>query len=340
MSMARSGFLRIAMLCAILAFGVVVLGAYVRLSAAGLGCPDWPGCYGHVLVPESLQAIAKADAAYAQRPVEAARAWKEMLHRYFAGMLAALILLLTVMAWRRRREPRQPLVLPSLLLLMVVFQALLGMWTVTLLLFPPVVMAHLLGGFTTFALLVLLVLQSGGYLRAGEDATTALRWLAAAALLVLVVQIALGGWVSSNYAAIACPDFPTCQGRWWPPMDFAGALSWHGVGPDYQGGILTDQARTAMHVSHRIGAVVTLITLLTTSLACLLKGRKRILKIVGGLVGLLVIAQVLVGISMVHLAMPLLLADIHNAVAALLLATTVALNWAVWTRRQPAGVRE
>ena len=159
-------------------------------------------------------------------------------------------------------------------------------------------------------------------------------------MLFRSVQIALGGWVSSNYAAIACPDFPTCQGRWWPPMDFAGALSWHGVGPDYQGGILNDQARTAMHVSHRIGAVVTLITLLTTSLACLLKGRQRVLKIVGGLVGLLVIAQVLVGISMVHLAMPLLLADIHNAVAALLLATTVALNWAVWTRRQPAGVRE
>ncbi|HEV2320881.1 MAG TPA: COX15/CtaA family protein, partial [Gammaproteobacteria bacterium] len=147
--MQKKHFLTIAILAAALAFGVVMLGAYVRLSQAGLGCPDWPGCYGHVSVPTAAQAAA-ADAA---RPLEAARAWKEMIHRYFAGTLATLILVLAVMAWLRRKEPGQPLLLPTLLLGLVVFQALLGMWTVTLLLFPPVVMGHLLGGFATFAVL-------------------------------------------------------------------------------------------------------------------------------------------------------------------------------------------
>src|SRR5579871_258443 len=213
-------FLFIAMAAALLAFGVVMLGAYVRLSQAGLGCPDWPGCYGHVSVPSAAQAAV----VNAAKPLEAARAWKEMVHRYFAGTLATLILVLTVLAWWRRKEPGQPLVLPTLLLGLVIFQALLGMWTVTLLLFPPVVMGHLLGGFATFALLVLLVLQSGAYLREGRAAKLTLRRLAALGLLALVVQIALGGWTSSNYAAIACPAFPACGNP--VNLDFATGFSW------------------------------------------------------------------------------------------------------------------
>src|SRR5215469_4369524 len=222
--MRKNLFFYMAVAAMALAFGVVMLGAYVRLSQAGLGCPDWPGCYGHVTVPTAEQA-AVADAA---RPLEAARAWKEMVHRYFAGTLATLILVLAVMAWMRRREPGQPLLLPTLLLGLVAFQALLGMWTVTLLLFPPVVMGHLLGGFATFALLVLLVMQTGGFFRLGAAATPAMRTLAALGLAVLICQVALGGWVSSNYAAIACPGFPGCGNP--VAMDLAAGLELLGAG--------------------------------------------------------------------------------------------------------------
>ncbi len=327
--MQKKYFLYIAIIAAVLAFGVVMLGAYVRLSQAGLGCPDWPGCYGHVTVPTAAQAAA-ADAA---KPLEAARAWKEMIHRYFAGSLATLILVLAVIAWMQRKESGQPLLLPTLLLGLVVFQALLGMWTVTLLLFPPVVMGHLLGGMATFVLLVLLVLQTGGFLKEAGAATDAMRRFAALGLAVLICQVALGGWVSSNYAAIACPDFPTCQGSFWPPMDFAAGFSWHGLGIDYQGGILTNAARVAIHVVHRLGAFTTFLVLGGAALLCLLKGGSRHLKLVGGLVLGLLLLQIALGVSLVEFGWPLPLADLHNGTAALLLGATVALNWAVWSGR-------
>ena len=324
--MSKKTFLYAAMLAAVLAFGVVMLGAYVRLSQAGLGCPDWPGCYGHVAVPTDTEVNS---ALLAARPLEPARAWKEMIHRYFAGSLATLILVLAVMAWIRRKKSDQPLLLPTLLLGLVIFQALLGMWTVTLLLFPPVVMGHLLGGLATFALLVLLVLQSGGFLRHGATATMWMRRLAALGLAVLICQIALGGWVSSNYAAIACPDFPTCQGAWWPAMDMQGGFSWHGLGPDYQGGILDNPARVAIHVVHRLGALTTFIVLGGTALFFLLKGGNRALKGVGLAVLVLLCLQIALGISLVKFGWPLALADLHNGVAALLLGSVVSLNWAV-----------
>ncbi len=325
--MSKKYFLYISIAAAVLAFGVVMLGAYVRLSQAGLGCPDWPGCYGHMSVPSVAQA-AVVDAA---RPLESARAWKEMVHRYFAGTLATLILVLTVLAWWRRKEPGQPLVLPTLLLGLVIFQALLGMWTVTLLLFPPVVMGHLLGGFATFALLVLLVLQSGAYLREGRAAELTLRRLAALGLLALVVQIALGGWTSSNYAAIACPAFPACGNP--TTLDFAAGFSWQGLGPDYQGGILTDAARAAIQVAHRCGALAVFLLLGAASLMTWLKAKSRPLRALGALVGLLLLAQIGLGISLVEFGWPLAVADLHNGVAALLLGATVALNWAVWAGR-------
>ena len=326
----RKAFLSIAIAATVLAFGVVMLGAYVRLSQAGLGCPDWPGCYGHVSVP--TEATAKAE-LLASRPLEPARAWKEMIHRYFVGGLGTLILVLAVWAWLKRKEPGQPVILPLLLLNLVVFQALLGMWTVTLLLFPPVVTAHLLGGLATFTLLLLLVLQSGGYLRLGGEATRGLRALAALGLAALVCQITLGGWVSSNYAAITCPDFPTCRGSFWPPMDFAAGFSWHGLGPDYQGGILADPARVAIHVAHRLGALTVFLALGGASLWTMLKGGNPALKRLGALVGILLLAQIGLGISLVEFGWPLPLADLHNGVAALLLGATATLNWAVWAGR-------
>ncbi len=255
-----------------------------------------------------------------------------MIHRYFAGSLATLILVLAVMAWMRRKEPDQPLLLPTLLLGLVIFQALLGMWTVTLLLFPPVVMGHLLGGLATFTLLVLLVLQSGGFLRQGAAATPRMRKLAAFGLTVLFCQIALGGWVSSNYAAIACPDFPTCQGSWWPAMDMANAFSWHGLGPDYQGGILDSAARVAIHVVHRLGALCTFLVLGGAALLVyLMKGGNRALKSIGAVVLVLLLLQIGLGISLVEFGWPLPLADLHNGTAALLLAAAATLNWSVWS---------
>lgn len=322
--MQKKHFLYVAMAAMLLAFGVVMLGAYVRLSQAGLGCPDWPGCYGHVAVPTESEVNSTLLAA---RPLEPARAWKEMIHRYFVGGLSTLIFALAVIAVWRRREVDQPKLLPGLLVVLLVLQALLGMWTVTLLLFPPVVTAHLLGGLATFSLLVLLVLQSGAYLRLGAAATPRMRLFAAIGLLVLVCQITLGGWVSSNYAAIACPDFPTCQGSLWPPMDFASGFSWHGLGPDYQGGILDNPARMAIHMAHRLGALITFLVLGGTALWIAL--RSAALRPVAVTVGVLLVLQVGLGISLVEFGWPLALADLHNGVAALLLASVVALNWAV-----------
>jgi cytochrome c oxidase assembly protein subunit 15 len=327
----RKYFLYISIAAAALAFGVVMLGAYVRLSQAGLGCPDWPGCYGHVTVPSSNEV---SSTMLADRPLVAARAWKEMIHRYFVGGLSTLIFVLAVLAVWWRREADQPKLLPGLLVVLLVAQALLGMWTVTLLLFPPVVTAHLLGGLATFSLLVLLVLQSGAYLKHRDEASSALRLAAALSLLVLMCQIALGGWVSSNYAAIACPDFPTCQGSLWPQaMDFVSGFSWHGLGPDYQGGILENSARMAIHMTHRLGGLITFLVVGGTSLALMLKARHPALRRLGAVVGALLLLQIGLGISLVEFGWPLALADLHNGGAALLLGSVVTLNWSVWARR-------
>jgi cytochrome c oxidase assembly protein subunit 15 len=323
----RKVFLYIAIAAAVLAFGVVMLGAYVRLSQAGLGCPDWPGCYGHLAVPSSTEVNSSLLAA---RPLEPARAWKEMIHRYFVGGLSTLIFALAVLAFWRRKEMDQAKLLPALLVVLLVLQALLGMWTVTLLLFPPVVTAHLLGGLATFSLLVLLVLQSGGCLKLGAGATDGMRRLAALSLAVLICQIALGGWVSSNYAAIACPDFPTCQGSLWPPaMDFASGFSWHGLGADYQGGILANPARMAIHMTHRLGALITFLVLGFTCFDTALRARDRRLRLLAGMAGALLLTQIALGISLVEFGWPLAIADLHNGVAALLLSSVVTLNWAV-----------
>ncbi|MEE4375935.1 MAG: COX15/CtaA family protein [Candidatus Competibacteraceae bacterium] len=331
--MTKTTFQRIALIATILALCVVVLGAYVRLSDAGLGCPDWPGCYGHVGVPESEQHVEKANSAFPERPVEVDKAWKEMIHRYFAGLLGLLILALAVMAWKRRHESDQPLVLPLFLLGLVIFQALLGMWTVTLLLKPVVVMAHLMGGLTTLALLWWLVLRQSRPPSVTVD-TRGLKIWALLGLLLVVCQAALGGWTSTNYAALACPDFPTCQTYWWPPMDFKEAfVLWRGLGVSYEGGVLDNDARVTIHMVHRLGAMVVLCFVGWLIWKLINIAEQPVLRLTSIAIALLLALQISLGIANVVMTLPLPIAVAHNAGAALLILALVTLNHIVNPRK-------
>ncbi|HBP6458717.1 TPA: heme A synthase [Pseudomonas aeruginosa] len=327
----KPGF-TVAVLATLLAAVVVLLGAYTRLTHAGLGCPDWPGCYGFVHVPLSEAQLAHAELHFPDAPVEAQKGWNEMIHRYFAGALGLLILGLALHALVRRGRDGQPLKLPLLLLAVVIAQAAFGMWTVTLKLWPQVVTAHLLGGFTTLALLFLLALRLSGRLEPRRY-PAATRGLAGLALLLVIGQITLGGWVSSNYAAVACIDLPTCHGEWWPRMDFANGfhLTQH-IGPNYLGGQLDSDARTAIHMTHRIGALcVTLVLLL---LAWRLQRSGLVWPTALMLLGLSL--QIGLGISNVLLHLPLPVAVAHNGGGALLLLSLVLVNYRL---RAPASVR-
>ncbi len=354
-------FRNLAVAALVLCSCVVVLGAYVRLSDAGLGCPDWPGCYGHVGVPSAADDVARAEQRFPQRPVEAPKAWKEMAHRYLASTLGLLILMLAIASRFVAAAPKR---LPWVLTGLVVFQGVLGMWTVTWQLKPLVVTAHLLGGMTTLALLLWLWLsvrrrpahQDQGPLREfrserhialamareSSDATAAdaavaprgLRLFAAIGLLLLVCQIFLGGWTSTNYAALACPDLPTCHGSWWPETDIPTAYTlWHGLGINYEYGILDARARVTIHLFHRVGAVVVTAALLLLGLWLWRAQRALLWRRLGvavlGALGL----QVLIGLGIVKLQLPLALATAHNAGAALLLMVMVTLNYHAWAER-------
>jgi cytochrome c oxidase assembly protein subunit 15 len=319
-------------LCSVvLTFLVIVVGAYVRLEDAGLGCPDWPGCYGQLLgVPDEVHELARAEQAFPGKSVDAGRAWKEMFHRYLAGMLGLLIAAIAVIAWRRRAAIGHPPWLASALVLLVAFQATLGMWTVTMLLQPAIVTLHLLGGMAIFALLLWLALWEINPPAAPAAAARALRPWAVAGIAVLVAQIALGGWVSTNYAALACTEFPTCHGEWLPAMDFGHAYHvLRDLGVTATGAPLSHEALTAIHWSHRLGAVVTLVCVGFLALWALCIPR---LRTVGAALLVLLLAQAGLGIANVLLRLPLVLAAAHNAGAALLLAALVMLNFTVFRR--------
>ena len=327
-------FRRLCLLATLVALCVIVMGAWVRLSHAGLGCPDWPGCYGHLTVEDAVENAAHANAAFPERPLEPEKALKEMIHRYFASGLGLLILAIAVLAWLNRRDPAQPMRLPGLLVALVVFQGLLGMWTVTLLVKPLIVTAHLVGGLTTMSLAWWLALGTGR--TAGPPAEPGLRRLAVAGLVVLALQIMLGGWVSTNYAALACPDFPTCQRSFWPDMDFRDAfILWRGLGIDYEGGVLDHPARVAIHFVHRIGAVVTALVLGLLAFRALRAGQSRAVRLAGGALAALLCVQWTIGPVMVLKALPLPLATAHNGVAALLVLAVVALLRFLWTPQSP-----
>jgi cytochrome c oxidase assembly protein subunit 15 len=326
----NAGLHRLAYLAAIVAFAVIVLGAFVRLSDAGLGCPDWPGCYGQLTWPQVPEEIQQANQAFPDRPVESAKAWKEMVHRYLAGALVLLVIAINALAWKNGAAGRLR-ALAGALLLLILFQAALGMWTVTLKLLPVVVMGHLLGGLATFSLLLWLTWSSRPAKLPASAALARLRPMILAGLAILVVQIALGGWTSANYADLACPDFPTCQGQWWPETDFAdGFVLWREIGVDYEGGILDLRSRVAIHLAHRIGAMVTFLFLGTLSLRLLRRPETRR---EGGILGLLLLAQVVLGIQNVVLQLPLVNAVAHNGFGALLLASML------WLAHRTAAVQ-
>ena len=321
----------------LLCFGVVVLGAYVRLTAAGLGCPDWPGCYGH-LTPAAASADA-AQAVYPGRPLDSGKAWREMIHRYAAGTLTLVIIAITGLAVTARAKRLVNVKLAVALFATVLVQAILGMLTVTWQLKPLVVTLHLLFGLTTLGILWWLKLSlpvtswsatalgsAAHSLRGGAFSVESAQRLAMVGLAALIVQIALGGWTSSNYAAIACPDFPTCQGAWAPHADFRSAfVLWRGLNIDYEGGVLANPARIAIQLTHRLGAIVAAAALTAAALYSLrrrgLSGmRLRAWAVLGALA-----LQLTIGIAMVVRGFPLWLATAHTAGAALLLLATLAL---------------
>lgn len=380
-------FTRLALWGTVLTLVVVVLGAFVRLSHAGLGCPDWPVCYGHLAWPTAEEHVLRANEAFPERPVEVDKAWKEQVHRFFAAALGMVVFVLALLPnlGNRRRLGLMigaaaaaaagiftyvagwttlasvlsvlSIALPLYgmatwkdnwrarftagLLALIIFQAMLGMWTVTLLVKPIIVTAHLLGGFATFILMWLLWLRDRGRLKAVSetDRFASLRRFSLVAIAVVVLQIFLGGWTSTNYAALACPDFPTCQTRWLPPMDFSeGFKLWRGLGVDYEGGVLDNDARVAVHYTHRLGALLVLIVVGALVVAIRRSTRAAQsdgewnLRVLGAAIGVLLMTQILLGISVVKFGLPLWLAVTHNGVAALLLASLVTVSYALWPR--------
>jgi cytochrome c oxidase assembly protein subunit 15 len=315
----HTAFHRLAVIASILAFCVIVLGAFVRLSDAGLGCPDWPGCYGHLSWPVEAQAVEQANQAFPDRPVETGKAWKEMVHRYLAGSLVLLVLALNFLAWKSENRQADFRLPTAILLVLILFQAALGMWTVTLKLWPIVVMSHLMGGLATFSMLLWLTYRSGpikpiqGLMR--------MKPLILVGLFLLVIQLALGGWTSANYSALACPDFPTCHGEMWPDSNFSeGFVLWREIGVDYEGGVLDLPSRVAIHMAHRTGALIVFIVLGWLAFRLLRDTQTR-----NGayMLGALLAAQVTLGILNVVLYLPLPNAVAHNGVGALLLAMMI-----------------
>jgi len=329
--MKKSVFFKLAFAATCLAYVVILLGAYTRLADAGLGCPDWPGCYGHVGVPKHVDDVAAANQAFPERPVEAAKAWKEMIHRYFASTLGLLIFALGIIAIKKRNESNQALKLPLFLMALVVFQGMLGMWTVTIKLHPTIVMSHLMGGMTTLSILWWLTLRSGRLFKFPHVDSVYLRKLKTPALIgliIVVLQVMLGGWTSSNYAALHCVEFPTCVGgKYLPPMNFSEGFDFlHEFGKNYEFGVMSNEARIAIHTTHRIGAVITALFVLWLGLKILFTPAYSPLKNAGKALIAVVLLQFILGVSNVLLSLPLLVAVAHNGGGALLILTLVTLN--------------
>lgn len=378
---------RLSVVSVLLALTVVVLGAFTRLADAGLGCPDWPTCYGHLWVPTSESDVAIANEKFIDTPVEHHKTWPEQLHRIIASSLGLLILAIFFYAYRDSgdEQPKKSVLflltilvagtiariiigdsmdiylwlfvsvyfinlarlatraktgsstfkLPALIAGLVILQGFFGMWTVTLNLWPQVVTLHLLGGFSTLSLLWLLLQRVAGlHWHADANAVITfmrLRPLAWFALAVVVLQIALGGWVSSNYAALACPDFPLCQNALWPQASFVDGFNFlQDIGPNYLGGQLDNVARVAIHLSHRIGAILVLCVISLFAYRLWRSGYPQAKNFTVVLIVVLIL-QLTLGILNVVMSLPLFIAVVHNAVGAILLITVITINHRIHT---------
>lgn len=313
--MNRNSIQKFAKFAVLFGFVLIALGAWTRLADAGLGCPDWPGCYGHLLWPSTSEAVADANAAYPNMLFEKAKAIPEVVHRIAAGVMGLLVLILFFMALLvRRRDPSTPIALPGFTLVFICLQAWFGYYTVSLKLWPQIVTLHLLGGMTTLGLVMWQALPQ----RFKVKVSPGVRRLTLLALLVVVVQIALGGWVSSNYAALACADFPTCRGDWWPPLDFVAGFDMTAadIGPNYLGGFMDSIARVTVHYSHRLWALV--VTAVLLLLIGKLWTRPRARKY-GSMLLLILCLQLSLGVFNIIFYLPLEVAIAHNLGAALLL---------------------
>jgi cytochrome c oxidase assembly protein subunit 15 len=318
---------------------VIVLGSWTRLADAGLGCPDWPGCYGSLVVPQTVEEIAAAQVLFPDSPVESYKGWMEMIHRYFASILGLVILVLAVASWSQRKHLYYPFVLTQGLLAMVVLQGAFGAWTVTWKLWPQVVTAHLLGGFITASLLMVLLIKlrrmgrQVSALRLSNISYSGLRIWALLALMLVVGQVFLGGWMSSNYAALACSNLPDCNGSWWPEMDFSQGFNLtQALGPNYLGGLMSSEARQAIHVLHRYGAVILGLFLMLMSYRLMAQEDRRLRKFGLGFLVLFVV-QFFLGIANIYYLLPLPVAVAHNFGGASLFVLALCLNYVVFSNR-------
>ena len=306
------------------AFVVIALGAWTRLVDAGLGCPDWPGCYGFVVFPTTEAEIQLAESRYPQFPYEIDKAIPEVVHRYFAAALGFLAILLVYFAFKYQL-PKKIKAITSFLLFFICCQGLFGYLTVSLKLLPIIVTGHLFGGFITLSLFFYLFLNTTNGIK--NHNIGHLKVLGGIALFALIVQIFLGVWTSTNYASLACADFPTCQGKLIPEMDFREGFNLaQEVGPNYLYGLLDNEARVAIHYSHRISAIVlTIIFLILISRLWFSSAAP-----LASTLGVILITQISLGIMNVVYVLPLYIAIAHNLVAALLLLATLMVNLVIW----------
>ncbi|WP_251358835.1 heme A synthase [Kangiella sp. TOML190] len=354
--MSKKALRNLTFIAILLALTVILLGAWTRLEDAGLGCPDWPGCYGHFTVPQDAEYIAKAEIEYGKK-FEAEKAWPEMIHRHFAKGIGLVIVIMFIGAWLgRKKDPTVPVVLPTTLLPLVILQGLLGMWTVTLKVHPFIVMLHLLGGFTTLSLLFLYYLQlRPKIVSLSQVVAKKFKALAFAGLILVIGQIALGGWTASNYAATVCAELPFCNSGWTQNVDFKGGFDLWQKGfefdefqtleeekqqadlnkaqgkpfKDYEGGILSHQAKVAIHVTHRFGAYLVFVVIGLLAVWLMREKDSILLRRFGRALGVILLAQMMLGVSNVIFGLPLYVAVAHNGGGAILLLAMIATNYLV-----------
>jgi len=320
-------FRSITLFSLILAFTVIVLGAYVRLSDAGLGCPDWPGCYGKAMVSNNAEFAEQAKQSFPDSSLDVAKAWKEMGHRYVAGVLSIFVLVLNILAWREKSFRTAAITSSLALLVLIGLQAALGMWTVKLKVMPIIVTGHLLMGLLSFWLIFWMFLRSKKGISRSYDLSGVSKSLLLVAMLVLFVQIFLGGWVSTNKAALACIDFPRCYGSWWPEVNYSNALNvFDGLITGYQG-TLSYNGQIAIHWLHRVGAALTMLILSVVTLITIFRKKPEPVRNGGMVLAILLLIQIGLGIANITLGLPMWAAVMHNGFAALLMLPLIYIGF-------------